>query len=88
MSYKSVAEERPDRYKVSVAEYVQYQSQGFLVARGLVSPDEVESLVQHGMDILHGRVQVPGPGISESAVYLPDSRAEAATTSLKEEPGG
>ncbi|MBI2504163.1 MAG: phytanoyl-CoA dioxygenase family protein [Candidatus Latescibacteria bacterium] len=60
MFYKSVAEERPDRYKVSVAEYVQYQSQGFLVVPSLVSAGEVESLVQHGMDILHGAVQVPG----------------------------
>ncbi len=60
MSYKSVAEERPDRYKLSVAEYVSYQTQGFLVVPGLVSAGEVESLTQHGMDILHGKVPVPG----------------------------
>ncbi|MCC7263940.1 MAG: phytanoyl-CoA dioxygenase family protein [Candidatus Latescibacteria bacterium] len=71
MSYKSVAEERPDRYKPSVAEYVQYQSQGFAVVPGLVSAGEVESLIQHGMDLLHGKVPVPGvesppPGVTEA----------------------
>ncbi|MBM3280324.1 MAG: phytanoyl-CoA dioxygenase family protein [Candidatus Handelsmanbacteria bacterium] len=60
MSYKSVAEERPDRYKVVVAQYVQYQTQGFLVVPGLVSAGEVESLITHGMDLLHGKVPVPG----------------------------
>src|SRR5699024_1927067 len=35
-----------------------------------------------------GSCQVPGPGISESAVYCPDSSAAEATTSLNAEPGG
>ena len=42
MSYKPVADQRPDRYKVSTAEYAQYQRQGFLVVARLVNLDEVE----------------------------------------------
>lgn len=60
MSYKSVAIERPDRYKVSVEEYIQYQSQGYLVVPKLVASDEVEALRAHGMDILEGRLTLPG----------------------------
>ena len=35
MSYKPVADQRPDRYKVSTAEYAQYQKQGFPSRRAL-----------------------------------------------------
>ena len=35
-----------------------------------------------------GSWYTPGPGITVSGVYCPESRAEAATTSLKAEPGG
>jgi hypothetical protein len=60
MWYKSMAVDRPDRYKVSVDEYVSYHSQGYLVVRGLVSGDEATSLIGHAMDILEGRVNIPG----------------------------
>jgi hypothetical protein len=67
--YKSIAIARPDRYRVSVDEYVQYQSQGYLVVRNLVPHDDVEALIEHAMDILYGRVTVPGvepppPGVT------------------------
>src|SRR5699024_7305947 len=35
-----------------------------------------------------GRSYTPGPGITDSAVYSPDSGAAEATGSLKAEPGG
>ncbi|MBI4530165.1 MAG: phytanoyl-CoA dioxygenase family protein [Candidatus Latescibacteria bacterium] len=60
MSYKSMAVDRPDRYRVSVNEYVQYQSQGYVVIRNLVSHDDVETLIEHAMNILYGRVTVSG----------------------------
>ncbi|OGG54367.1 MAG: hypothetical protein A3F84_09060 [Candidatus Handelsmanbacteria bacterium RIFCSPLOWO2_12_FULL_64_10] len=59
MPYKPIAIDRPDRYKVSVDEYVHYHSQGFLVVRNLVSRDETHSLLTHAMDILEGRVLLP-----------------------------
>jgi len=62
MSYKHkpVAADRPDRYYVSVSEYVHYHSKGYLVVKKLVPQDEVDALTQHAMDILYGRAEVPG----------------------------
>ena len=60
MSYKPVADQRPDRYKVSTAEYAQYQKQGFLVVERLVDLDEVEGLKAHVMAMLKGQIDVPG----------------------------
>ncbi len=60
MSYHPVAVERPDRYKVSVEEYRFYRTQGYLVVRQLVSEEEVAFLREHAMDILYGRVSLPG----------------------------
>jgi len=60
MSYKSIAVERPDRYKISVEEYIHYQSKGYLVVPKLVAQEEVGSLLAHGMDILEDRVAIPG----------------------------
>ena len=60
MSYKPVADQRPDRYKVSTAEYAQYQKQGFLVVESLVDLDEVEELKAHVMAMLKGQIDVPG----------------------------
>ena len=59
MSYKPVADQRPDRYKVSTAEYAQYQKQGFLVVERLVDLDEVEELKAHVMAMLKGQIDVP-----------------------------
>tara|TARA_Y100000588_G_scaffold282742_1_gene299972 strand:- start:607 stop:1581 length:975 start_codon:yes stop_codon:yes gene_type:complete len=58
--YKPIAEQRPDRYKVSVDEYKQYQAEGYLRVEGLVALDEVEELKNRAMAILTGEVEVPG----------------------------
>jgi len=60
MSYRVLAPQRPDRYKVSVDEYRRYWRDGFLVVKNLVPKDEVEELKEHAMDLLYGRVQIPG----------------------------
>ena len=60
MSYRVIAPQRADRYKVSVDEYRQYWRDGFIIVRGLVPKDDVEELKQHAMDLLYGRVKVPG----------------------------
>jgi hypothetical protein len=49
-----------ERYRVGVAEYTTFRSQGFLVVRGLVPPDDVQDLVEHSEDLMHNRIQVPG----------------------------
>jgi len=43
-----------------VEEYGAYHRDGFVVARGLVSKEEVAELERHAMDLFHGRVAVPG----------------------------
>jgi len=48
------------RYRVSVAEYVTFHRQGFLIVRGLVPPEDVQELVQHSEDLMYGRVAAPG----------------------------
>jgi len=48
------------RYRVSVAEYVTFHRQGFLIVRGLVPPEDVWELVQHSEDLMYGRVAAPG----------------------------
>ena len=58
--YHPVAQDRPDRYRVTVDQYIAYQRDGYIVVRGLVSQDEVEELRQFAMDILYGRIQLPG----------------------------
>lgn len=49
-----------DRYRVSVAEYVTFREQGFLIVRGLVPPADVAELRAHVDDLIFGRVDVPG----------------------------
>jgi hypothetical protein len=48
--------ERPDRYRVSVAEYIKYRDQGFLVVPQLVPQHEIEELRQHTDDLMQGRL--------------------------------
>jgi chlorinating enzyme len=60
MSYRAIAEERADRRHVSVQEYIDYQRDGYLVVKGLVSQEETESLKRHAMDLLEGRELLPG----------------------------
>src|SRR3954449_936684 len=48
------------QYRVSVAEYVTFHAQGFLIVRGLVPDDDVLEMVRHSEDLMHGRIDVPG----------------------------
>jgi hypothetical protein len=57
----SVTQLKPyDTYRVSVAEYVAFHAQGFLIVRGLVPEEDVREMVQHSDDLMHGRIEVPG----------------------------
>ncbi len=65
---------------VTVEEYRAFRRDGFLVVRGLVSPDEIDELRAHTEDIMHGRlteqqdgrVEAPPAGLSplERALHL------------------
>jgi ectoine hydroxylase-related dioxygenase (phytanoyl-CoA dioxygenase family) len=64
---------RYERRRVSVAEYVAFHEQGFLVVRGLVPPEDVEEMQHHTEDIVAGRVGIVGtttllPGQTASEV--------------------
>jgi hypothetical protein len=48
------------RYRVSVAEYVRFHADGFLIVRGLVPAEDVEELRRHSDDLMRGRIAVPG----------------------------
>ncbi|MCL5995803.1 MAG: phytanoyl-CoA dioxygenase family protein [Chloroflexi bacterium] len=50
----------PARYKVKVSEYRHYYRNGYLVVRNLLPPEDVEALKAFAMDLLHGRVMLPG----------------------------
>lgn len=52
--------ERPDRYRVSVAEYRAFRRDGFLMVRGLVSEEDVQELRQHTDDLMQGRLPEQG----------------------------
>jgi len=60
MPYRMKAVQRVDRYRVTVDEYRHYQRHGYLVVPGLVSYHEVEEIRQHAMDLLFGRISIPG----------------------------
>ncbi len=47
---------RPDRYNLTVAEYVRFCRDGFLVVRNLVAPTEIAELRQHTDDLMQGRL--------------------------------
>lgn len=49
-----------ERRRVTVDEYVSYQTNGYLIMRKLFDSAEVEELLAHAMDILHGRTLLPG----------------------------
>ena len=48
--YAPMAAPRADRRLVTADEYAHYQSQGFLVCKGLVPDEEVSGLRAHAMD--------------------------------------
>src|SRR5690606_31438375 len=48
------------RYRVKVDEYKSYWRNGYLIVRGLVEQPDVENLRTYAMDLLHGRIALPG----------------------------
>ena len=52
-------------YRVSVAEYRSFREQGFLLVRGLVSPNEIAELQQHTDDLMQGRLPEQNLAMSE-----------------------
>ncbi len=70
-----------DRYAVSVEQYRAFRRDGFLVVRGLVSPDEVAELRRHTEDLMQGRLpeqtgqmredQKPQSGVSTQGLEAP-----------------
>jgi ectoine hydroxylase-related dioxygenase (phytanoyl-CoA dioxygenase family) len=47
---------RAERYRVSVAEYISFRQQGFLVVRGLLAPEEVAELRAHTEALMQGHL--------------------------------
>jgi len=45
-----------EKYQVSVEEYITFRRQGFLVVKGLVSPEDVTELREHTEDLMAGRL--------------------------------
>lgn len=48
--------EASQRYQVLVEEYVRFRRDGFVIVRGLVSPDEIAELRQHTEDLMQGNL--------------------------------
>lgn len=48
------------RYRVKVDEYKHYWQNGYLIVRNLVTPADVADLQSFAMDLLHGRIKIPG----------------------------
>ncbi len=48
------------RCRISVDDYITFHRQGFLIIRGLVPDEDVQELVQHTEDLMHGKISVPG----------------------------
>lgn len=70
---KTAAEQKvAEKYRVSVAEYVTFHEQGFLVVSGLVSLDEVAELNDHMDRLLAGKEEIQG------AHYMSGLRRESA----------
>jgi phytanoyl-CoA hydroxylase len=62
------------RYRLSVEEYVRFHRDGFLVVRGLVSPEEIAELAAHCDDLLSGRLGREQLG--EFVMYADATQAE------------
>jgi ectoine hydroxylase-related dioxygenase (phytanoyl-CoA dioxygenase family) len=56
MSAPDLDSKRTERYAVKVDEYVRFRRDGFLVVRGLVSPEEVVELRHHTDDLMQGNL--------------------------------
>src|SRR5580765_2202515 len=48
--------ERTDRYHVTVADYIRFRRDGFLIVRDLVPQDDVAELRQHTEDLMQGKL--------------------------------
>src|SRR4051812_18424733 len=47
---------RTDRYQVSVAQYINFRRDGFLIVPQLVSKDDIAELRQHTDDLMQGKL--------------------------------
>lgn len=56
---------RPDRYAMTVDEYVRFRRDGFLVVRNLVPAPEIEELVRHTDDLMQGRLPQQSRAMAE-----------------------
>jgi phytanoyl-CoA hydroxylase len=79
-----------DAYRVSVDEYIKFREQGFLVVRGLVSPEEIAELKQHTEDLMQGRLPeqqgstLDGPHNGPSGTIVQELAAPPAHLSPEE----
>jgi ectoine hydroxylase-related dioxygenase (phytanoyl-CoA dioxygenase family) len=62
--------ERTDRYRMTVQQYHTFRQQGFLVVRGLLSPEEVAELQTHTEDLMQGRLPEQVAQMAERDVSL------------------
>ncbi len=46
----------PDRYQVSVQEYITFRRDGLLVVRGLIPPEQIDELRRHTEDLMQGKL--------------------------------
>ena len=60
MIEENLLQRKHAQYQVSVNEYRAFRRDGYLVARGLVAPDEVLELAQYTEDLMAGRFTLPG----------------------------
>jgi phytanoyl-CoA hydroxylase len=74
--------QRTDRYRVSVQEYIDFKSKGFLVVKDLVSAEEIAELRQHTDDLMQGRL----PQQKQEMVLRDPSKDGGVTTQGLEAP--
>lgn len=63
---------RPDRYTLTVAEYLRFKRDGFLAIRGLVTPAEITELRQHTEDLMQGRLPEQNRAMADRDVTRDD----------------
>ncbi len=70
--------DRTNRCQVSVEQYIAFRRNGFLVVRGLVSPDEVAELREHTEDLMQGKLPAQSQQSLEAppAHLSPDEKAQ------------
>ncbi|MBI5708268.1 MAG: phytanoyl-CoA dioxygenase family protein [Armatimonadetes bacterium] len=70
MSYKPRAAQRDDRYRVHVEQFRSFQRDGYLLAKGLVNPADVERIRDWADNVLYGREKVPGIDPAQESATL------------------